>query len=361
MGLIPDEIVTGLKLEGQGKVAIALAGIDAEFKARGTQSIKINAPTEAVQKELKDLGFKVEHMKDGRVKITAKTEDAKKNLKDFIDTAGKVPSNKAVRMTAETQKAILDLGAVSKKVGSVKGRSFTMTALTGTARSVLEDLGFKIESVPGAKGAKALKITVPEGTPKSQAGRIQAAIDALHGKLITNTVTTVYKTQAGPAMNKPMPNANGNIVRFAQGGVRMANNLVKAFANGSEKHIAQIARPGQIRLWNEPETQGEAYLPLAKSKRTRSKAILDRVAEIFGGKVVYFANGGIRPPTSQAAALNRQTRITRTASASSAGASSLVGGDLNINVGAVSTVGDAMEDAMFELRKIRLGGGGGNA
>jgi TP901 family phage tail tape measure protein len=42
---------------------------------------------------------------------------------------------------------------------------------------------------------------------------------------------------------------------------------------GKEKHVAEIARAGDWRVWAEPETGGEAYIPLAQSKRDRSVPI----------------------------------------------------------------------------------------
>ena len=69
-----------------------------------------------------------------------------------------------------------------------------------------------------------------------------------------------------------------------------------AFANGTERHIAQIGRPGQIRIWNEDETGGEAYIPLAASTRSRSESILSAVATQFGGAFVKpqaFAEGAV--------------------------------------------------------------------
>lgn len=75
--------------------------------------------------------------------------------------------------------------------------------------------------------------------------------------------------------------ADGGIVTFrgmADGGVLRT----RAFAAGSERHVAQIARPGEWRVWAEPETGGEAYIPLASSKRRRSLAILGEVAHRFG-------------------------------------------------------------------------------
>jgi len=71
---------------------------------------------------------------------------------------------------------------------------------------------------------------------------------------------------------------------------------MKAFANGGfENHLAQITRPnGPMRIWSEPETGGEAYIPLGASKRARSLEILKQVSEMFGfGLMKQFADGGI--------------------------------------------------------------------
>lgn len=66
------------------------------------------------------------------------------------------------------------------------------------------------------------------------------------------------------------------------------------FASGGiEDHTAQIAAPGTPRVWNEPETGGEGYVPLAPSKRQRSTAVLKDIAGRFGYDVVRMADGGI--------------------------------------------------------------------
>lgn len=65
------------------------------------------------------------------------------------------------------------------------------------------------------------------------------------------------------------------------------------YANGGiEQHSAQINKGG-IRVWSEPETGGEAYIPLASSKRSRSTSILAEVANQFGYSLTKFANGGL--------------------------------------------------------------------
>lgn len=64
------------------------------------------------------------------------------------------------------------------------------------------------------------------------------------------------------------------------------------YANGTEDHRAQIAHAGAMRLWAEPETGGEAYIPLSPNKRGRSTAILSDVAQRFGYSLSQYADGG---------------------------------------------------------------------
>lgn len=119
--------------------------------------------------------------------------------------------------------------------------------------------------------------------------------------------------------------ADGGIVEFRHfrsGGILRTRRVpdVAAFAAGSERHIAQIARPGEWRLWAEPETGGEAYIPLAAAKRARSLRILEEVARRFGVSqrfswprpIAQFAAGGItvRPAGSTSTATTNVTMST---------------------------------------------------
>lgn len=77
------------------------------------------------------------------------------------------------------------------------------------------------------------------------------------------------------------------------GKIFAADGGIVNFANGSERHVAQVARPGAMRVWAEPETGGEAYIPLASSKRQRSTEILGAVASRFGMGLTPMAKGGL--------------------------------------------------------------------
>jgi hypothetical protein len=273
------------------------------------------------------------------------------NIAALAKDIANAPDKKKVTVQAIIKQAAGDLKNVQAKVaGLPNGKSIDVKAPTKTAQAALKDLGYKIKTVDGSNG-KTVRITAPNRTPITQVQAIQSRINSLTGKTVT--VTVKYSTLGQPYV---APKADGGIVQYANGGIRRMAGRVKAFANGAEQHIAQIAKAGEMRLWAEPGTYpGEAYIPLAPSKRKRSEEILETVARFFGGAVVYpqralstFANGGIR---------NSAPSVARTRSTAAPTAAALVGGDLNLTMtGAPMTPGAALSDALFELRRIRRGG-----
>jgi hypothetical protein len=53
-----------------------------------------------------------------------------------------------------------------------------------------------------------------------------------------------------------------------------------------ETRVAQYGG-ATTRVWNEPETGGEAYIPLAASKRTRSRMLASDVVARLGGTAAW--------------------------------------------------------------------------
>lgn len=83
----------------------------------------------------------------------------------------------------------------------------------------------------------------------------------------------------------------------ADGGV-YTQNVRRFAAGGVENHVAQIANAGTVRIWAEPETEGEGYVPFAASKRVRSEQIMQQIAERLGGTYIpstarRYADGGL--------------------------------------------------------------------
>lgn len=140
--------------------------------------------------------------------------------------------------------------------------------LDGWVRTVPDQKSVRTDA-PGAKKARDEIVDV------------QKAIGGLFGKTvgidlssnaskIVSTVQDIFSS---------VFNADGNVLEFyANGDVR----------NG---HTAQIAPAGAMRVWAEPETGGEAYIPLAPSKRKRSLDIWQETGRRLG--VDGYADGAV--------------------------------------------------------------------
>ncbi|GHE80146.1 hypothetical protein GCM10014715_39400 [Streptomyces spiralis] len=151
---------------------------------------------------------------------------------------------------------------VSKSKGTEAAASLTSALLSGDMAAVeaqLQAIGVSVQEIPGTKN---ISISVNPPAPVS-----------------VEVIPRVGGT--GPWRNKPLLADGGLMSFYADGGMRREN------------HIAQIAPAGTWRVWAEPETDGEAYIPLARTKRARSKEILDEVARRFGATVTYHAGGGL--------------------------------------------------------------------
>ncbi|MFJ2780294.1 phage tail tape measure protein [Kitasatospora sp. NPDC087315] len=296
MGLIPGQVAVLLKTEGVDSTLADLLAVQTQVKAQPKAvEIKVEALSADAQTMLRSLGLTVETIPGTReVKITALTDTARAGLDQLIKTQAQI-ADKTITMTAETRSAIQGLTEVQREIRNTQDKSVTITALTAEAQRALADIGFKVQTLPGGE----VKVTVPTGTAQSGIDRIQGALNTLRDKTVTVTVQEVSApgTRGRMSYENRAIEADGGIrSAFADGGIR-----ARAFANGGEQHVAQIARAGEWRVWAEDETGGEAYIPLSLAKRGRSEQILDEVARRFGGQVVYglgngrarqFADGG---------------------------------------------------------------------
>ncbi|WP_399932169.1 phage tail tape measure protein [Streptomyces kanamyceticus] len=288
-GLVPEQVSLVLQTAGMDESMAELIAVQQTLKADpDKKTITIATLSDDARADLEDLGFKIHDLKDRRVEVTAPTETARTDLDSLIAKIAETPGSKKVSVTSATQSTITSLEEVKQKIaGLPPGRMIPISAPTAEARRQLEALGFSITAIPASKN---VYVSVPVGAATGNVATIQGAIDSLHGKTIgigvyrTEYINTVHQQGGNYGPYKDgyrLGKADGGIVTYADGGVR------------KENHVAQIARGGTWRVWAEDETQGEAYLPLAPSKRARSKIILNEVARRFGGQVVYNASGGL--------------------------------------------------------------------
>jgi hypothetical protein len=151
----------------------------------------------------------------------------------------------------------------------------------GVNREEAEQLADQILKIP----TEAETVAIFE---KSQAQRALADYQlSLAAFKASNSTITSFVRMEGRGY------ANGGIVStFADGGMHFANGGMR------ENHVAQIARAGDTRVWAEPETGGESYIPLSPAKRSTSVPVLAETAARMGFDLVpssaqRFADGGL--------------------------------------------------------------------
>lgn len=178
-------------------------------------------------------------------------------------------------MNAEQAKRFADRYLGIKNAGDLK-KQIELIGADKTNRvmgAILEDL----DAFTGHKHNAALYFN--DGGAQTDLQNIQTLIGSIQG------VHTVRITYIDPK--------NGPGTRDKGGTAEADGGVLDFYANGGmrEHHVAQIAPAGAWRVWAEPETGGEAYIPLAPAKRQRSQQIATQTVERLGG-VAYFANGG---------------------------------------------------------------------
>lgn len=230
---------------------------------------------------------------------------------------------------------------------------------TGNSRAQIVALDKKIKSLKG----KVVEAKAKGDTKEVE--RLQKKIRELRGKKVT-IEANVRKT--GPS-KITIRSVGGGVYKIgtsyfqADGGILATladGRVVQRFADGGfEDHQAQIApagRGGAVRVWAEGETGGEAYIPLAASKRTRSREIWRETGKRLG--MTEMADGGLLlADTSQM--LRRRELATASAVVGRAGSG---GGDvyyvtLTAPPGAPRAWAEATERELYGLMKSRGPGG----
>jgi TP901 family phage tail tape measure protein len=310
-----------------------LTAFSKALKALYDQEFAVEAAQDSFDKSLNDLATSQENAAKGTTKATAADRAAATVAGDKAKQAALAAGETSKQATAAAKTARdQSLANVSHKQSTAELAN-TQIALRGSLRGIVQDGYDLIESMAKqgassdqlktkakeladkleAAGTKAhvSKKTIEEytgallavpgqvstsfATPGLQqaTAAVQTLIDRIalvNGKQVSikvdasaanvredrtaGGVTKPQPSQATPTPNVPQTRAH------AWGGI-------DTYAAGGEDHVAQIARPGDNRMWAEPETGGEAYIPLSPAKRGRSQAILGDVARRFGGQVSY--------------------------------------------------------------------------
>lgn len=212
------------------------------------------------------------------------------------NTAAALTNRAAIRdrVTAmiDVLNAEADAGASSQRLSRLlsqqRGALLDAGAAAGVSRGQLREYLNTLNLTPKLVTTLLEVRDNASGTIRDVAARLAA----LNGTRVTTEIETIYRNTVIGGVGNPgvfgLNKADGGVVDFyAGGGVR-------------ERHVAQLAPAGAWRVWGEPETGGEAYIPLAHAKRKESLDIWAETGRRLG--VAAMSRGGFMGSTPASAA-----------------------------------------------------------
>ena len=285
MGLLPGyrNALAGI----ENDAALAEGGTDALGSAMDGMGNDASAAADEVQ-ELTDA------MKEQRAEAI-RAADAEVNYHASLDDARAALKANGRTLDLTTEKGRENRSALINLAGSWNDLSDEQKNAQGASRSARAEF-VRIATQMGMTKKEARQyadqlMEIPpkrttdislEGIPEARrlAGILNNELDhAARDRLSRVVVSYIHNPKNAPKGTAPNStyNADGGVVDFyAEGGF-------------SENHVAQIAPAGSWRVWAEPETGGEAYIPLSPAKRERSVDIWEETGRRLG---VLFADGG---------------------------------------------------------------------
>jgi chorismate mutase len=179
------------------------------------------------RREAEALASTLLKMPDKKMRLEMRTEDAVRSLDSVIGAIKKAPDKKSVTVSALTKDAVGMLRDLGFKVERMKDGRFKVTADTKNAKD-------NIGAVQRARDAlKDKSITLSARDRASAAVRdIQAAIAGLRNKSVT--ITTVRQTIATYSTATRPVTGQGGVSKYAAGGTPEAGEMAMVGENGPE-------------------------------------------------------------------------------------------------------------------------------
>jgi hypothetical protein len=207
---------------------------------------------------------------------------AEKSRAQFIKLAQQMGATKP--QAEAMAKAMINIPNVSREAKLTANKKDLDTKLAA-AKAALKD--------PNLTATKRAKL---EADIKKLEAGVAAAKAALASVQASKTVTITSRFITERITRNQTTDQGGHATVNADGGYYPHG--IPSYADGKLPKQAMV-QPGKGRglvQWAEKETGGEAFIPLAPSKRDRSEKILGQVAGSFGmGLVRSFADGGFLP------------------------------------------------------------------
>lgn len=254
--------------------------------------------TGEVLASLNGLGIAANSLPPGEVHILDNTPEVRDALAAVGIEATELPDGH-LAISDNTPEKLANLQALGIQTESLPPGTIEITDTSQENMDRLEKLGIKTTTLPDGR------VVVTDNAEETRR-HIQTTLSkentntfSNHEISIVRYITDIFKKADGGFI--------APVETYAEGGHRDKNVdravARRAKSNHEPAHQAHIAPAGAYRVFAEAETGGEAYIPMAESKRGRSERILNEVARQFGynlvdgetGMVQTFADGALLP------------------------------------------------------------------
>jgi TP901 family phage tail tape measure protein len=250
--------------------------------------INADVSTDQLSKLLASMGMTPQQI---MTVMKVHVEDASAQIQTYLDTLGEVDQKKLmtaiIKLTtvgpdgqpAQKESIKKQFGLNDEQINMIMTLSGEGLGQSLVLKKVLEDVGAMTPQPT---------VNVTDNASAILTG-IQAKLNDIgRGRQSTVTVNQVQgSTLAGGIDGDPTtPIARGGILGYAAGGLAGAKPERPGTAG-----IYSPMSPG--RLFAEPVTGGEAYIPMSEAKRARSLSIWKEVGSQFGYDMTAYARGGV--------------------------------------------------------------------
>lgn len=248
--------------------------------AQATYDLAI-ANGETAPQALAKAAASMQLTRDAVIKYAREMQIGEDRAKALADRMGLLPelTELAIAQPGMTE-AQRELSILKGRIDDIPGRkSVVVESLSDEARKKLEDLGYQVKNLPGGK------VQVFSNTDPAWA-KLNEFLRAQVNKTVT--VTSVMRQQT------QLMNHDGNVVRFAQGGLF---GRMTYFSAGA----ADVHAPNTWRVTGDRSDVNESYIPWNNSPRSRSilattaRALgfsLTPLGTSAGGQLALLARGG---------------------------------------------------------------------
>lgn len=292
-GVTADDLTNALMLEQGALDKLSGAGIDANWVMRNRTEAQKQL-TDAIGDSNGRIGeaqskFDELARATGQAGLDAQTTAAAMRL--MADSVTAIPNDKTIvvdSLTEAAQEELTRLGFTLKPLDDGVGIEVTAPGAMDTM-AVLEALGVKTKTLPD--GTIDLSDNSPETIARLDTlgikvttlpnGRLVITDNSLQVRENVDRNLDGHDTSATHRINIVTTSTNGTQVGHHYGGGAANGGILESYAGGGIRRYALGALPEQALIaapqgarglvqWAEDETQGEAFIPLAPSKRDRS-------------------------------------------------------------------------------------------